>query len=95
MGPERGSLGGGVAGPADPGPQAACGARLWLGRQVRDMPVVAAAWEAGEIDAAHVRRLAGARNHRTAEAFARDEAFLVAKAQELTFESPRVCWRLD
>ena len=68
-------------------PKAACGARLWLGRQVRDMPLVAAAWEAGDIDAAHVRRLALARNPRTAELFARDEAFLVGKAQELTFSA--------
>ena len=61
------------------------GARAWLGRALEKMPAAAEAWAAGEIGACHVRRLAKARNHRTAALFDRDEAMLVAQARELTF----------
>jgi hypothetical protein len=47
--------------------------------------VLVGAVVAGDIDKAHVRRLAGARNPRTVEAFARDEAALVRLAQEERF----------
>src|SRR3954463_11685196 len=63
-----------------------CGRRLRWGRVAAEMPLVAAAWEAGQISAAHVGRLAAVRNDRTVEAFQRDEAMLVAHACELTFK---------
>ena len=49
------------------------------------MPQVAAAWEAGEISTAHVRRLTRCRNPRTAKLFGRDEAVLVDAARTLSF----------
>src|SRR5437763_8680796 len=66
-------------------PKAECGSRVWAGRKLADMPLVADAWAAGEISIAHVRRLAAVRNPRTEELFARDEAMLVSEARELTF----------
>ena len=54
--------------------------RVRLGRALRHMPVVAAAWLAGDIGAAHVAHLAEARTPATAECFARDEAMLVDHA---------------
>jgi hypothetical protein len=66
-------------------PKVACAARLGLGRAMRDLPVAAEAWLAGDLDAAHVRRLAGARNERTADAMARDEALLVHEACTLDY----------
>ena len=66
-------------------PKKECGQRLWLGRVCDDLPVAAQAWGAGEIGAAHVRRLARARNPRTAELMRRDEPMLVDHARTLTF----------
>src|SRR3954447_1754854 len=63
-----------------------CGRRLRWGRVAAEMPLVAAAWEAGQISAAHVGRLAAVRNDRTRAAFQRDEAMLVAHACDLTFK---------
>ncbi|HUP69359.1 MAG TPA: DUF222 domain-containing protein [Acidimicrobiales bacterium] len=62
-----------------------CGSRLWLGRVVEDMPLVKEAWLAGQISAAHVRRLAKARNRRTEEAFGESEAMLVNHAITMRF----------
>ena len=59
--------------------------RVLLGRAVRSMPGVEAAWLAGEISEAHVSLLAGARTPATAEAFARDEADLVGCACRLRY----------
>ena len=66
-------------------PQPECGGRVRVARKLAHMPLVADAWEAGEITVAHVRRLAGVRNPRTTELFARDESMLVNHARELTF----------
>ena len=66
-------------------PKQECGQRLRLGRACDDLPVAAQAWAAGEIGAAHVRRLAQARNPRTAALLGRDEAMLVDQARTLTF----------
>jgi hypothetical protein len=66
-------------------PKQACGSLLWLGRITSEMPVVAEAWAAGDIDAAHVRKLGSALNERTREVFARDEPQLVQFATTLTF----------
>lgn len=61
------------------------GKRLWLAKALLHMPVVAAAFAAGEIEDLHVRRIAGALNPRTREAFARDESLLVSWAQRKDF----------
>src|SRR5688500_11520509 len=66
-------------------PAQAGGARLWLGRHMIDLPVAAEAWLAGEITAAHLRVLADARNPRTADLLARDEAMLVHNARTMSF----------
>jgi hypothetical protein len=58
-----------------------------LGRALRSMPHVEAAWLAGEIGEAQVFLLAGARTPATAEAFARDEEWLVGRARGLRFLS--------
>jgi hypothetical protein len=57
------------------------------GRQLRNMPVVEAAWLAGEINSAHVDLLRHARTDRTAEAFARDEELLCDYARTLSYRS--------
>ena len=56
-----------------------------LGRQLRQMPLVEAAWLAGEITEAHVSQLVRVRTPATAELFARDEALLVGHARELRY----------
>ena len=61
------------------------GKRLWLAKALLHMPVTAAAFAAGDIEDIHVRRLAGALNPRTREAFARDESLLVSWAQSKDF----------
>jgi len=66
-------------------PKAVCTSRLRLGRVVRDMPLVDAAWSAGDITIDHVRRLAGVRNRRSRAAFTRDEAMLVDAARTLPY----------
>jgi hypothetical protein len=59
--------------------------RVRLGRALRHMGVVEAAWLAGEIGEAQVRLLAGARTPATAECFARDESMLVEQARTLGY----------
>ena len=66
-------------------PQHECGSRLALGRLMDTMAVAAEAMAAGEIGAAHMRRLATACNPRTADLFAEHEAMLVDDARRLTF----------
>ena len=62
-----------------------CGRAIWLGKVLRDMPLAAEAFAAGEITEAHIRKLKEVLNPRTAEAFARDEALLVHWAQSRNF----------
>jgi len=59
--------------------------RVALGRELRDMPTVRAAWLDGEISEAHVQRLCAARTTATARHFERDEAFLVEQAKTFRF----------
>lgn len=66
-------------------PKTDCGSRLRLAQMLLEMPLVAAAFAAGDIDKAHVRRLASALNERTRDAFVRDEALLLHWAQSRTF----------
>jgi len=61
--------------------------RVGLGRALRNLPVAEQAWLDGEITATHVGVLSRARNDRTAELMARDEAMLVDKARTLKFRS--------
>jgi hypothetical protein len=58
--------------------------RLRLGRALRHMAHVEAAWLAGEIDATHVAALAAARAPEATQCFARDEAMLVDQAARLS-----------
>ena len=74
-------------------PKEECASTIRLGRAVATMPQVAAAWEAGEISTAHVRRLARCHNRRTAELFGRDETVLVDSARTLSF--PKFTEALD
>jgi hypothetical protein len=55
-------------------------------RHLGHLPVVAGAFEEGEINAAHVDALAAVRRDDTAEALGRDEALLVKQAKRLRFE---------
>jgi hypothetical protein len=66
-------------------PQEAGRRRVRLGRSLRHMGVVEAAWLAGEIGEAQVRLLASARTPATAECFSRDEAMLVEQAKTLRY----------
>ncbi len=66
-------------------PKHDCGSLLWLARRLRSIPKVAAAFAAGEVSAAHVRKLAGVHNPRTAADFARDEAAFVSWATDMLF----------
>ena len=59
--------------------------RVRLGRALRSMPAVEAAWLAGDIGQAQVRLLAAARTAETTECFARDEALLVEQARTLGY----------
>ena len=59
--------------------------RVRLGRALRHMGLVEAAWLAGDLGEAHVRLLAGARTPATAEFFARDEEMLVEQAGVLRY----------
>jgi hypothetical protein len=56
------------------------------GRHLRHLPVVAQAFEEGEISSAHVDAVAVLRRSGTEEALARDEAMLVKQAKRLRFE---------
>ncbi len=61
--------------------------RVKLGRALREMPAVEAAWLAGDIGEAQVALLAAARTPETAECFERDEAMLVDQAGKLGYRS--------
>jgi hypothetical protein len=61
--------------------------RVRLGRDLRHMAVVEAAWLAGDVGQAQVALLASARSSQTAECFARDEAMLVEQAKTLGYRS--------
>ncbi|MDQ4069719.1 MAG: HNH endonuclease [Actinomycetota bacterium] len=56
-----------------------------LGRALRAMPEVEAAWLRGDIGEAQVALLAAARTPATEEAFSRDEAWLVDQARSLRY----------
>ena len=58
-----------------------------LGRALREMPSVEAAWLAGDIGEAQVALLASARTPETASCFERDEAMLVEHAAKLSYRS--------
>ena len=62
-----------------------CARSLRLGRICSALSKAAAAWEAGEITSDHLRRLAAARNQRTAGRLAIDEQLLVDKAKVLPY----------
>ena len=66
-------------------PSASAQRRVRLGRELRHLAVVEAAWLAGDITASHVDVLAAARTPATAECFARDEQTLVDAAAQLRF----------
>lgn len=66
-------------------PKPECGSQVSLARRLRHLPLVAAAWAAGEISEAHVRRILAARNHRTAVLLERDETVLVDHAKTMAF----------
>src|SRR5947208_11400556 len=66
-------------------PLATARRRVQLGRALRHMPAVEAAWLAGEVGEAHVGLLASARTPATAVSFERDEALLVDQACELRY----------
>lgn len=67
-------------------PRATAHRRVRLARELRHMPLTDGAWAAGDIDAAHASTLARARTDRTAEAFERDEEFLVDHARTMRFD---------
>lgn len=66
-------------------PLASARRRVQLGRALRHMPAVEAAWVAGDIGVAQVGLLAGARTPATADYFERDEAMLVGQAGNLRY----------
>lgn len=66
-------------------PLASARRRVQLGRALRHMPSVEAAWVAGDIGEAHVGLLADARTPATADYFERDEAMLVGQAGDLRY----------
>ena len=74
-------------------PRAEYASLLWLGSRMRSMTHIAAAWEAGEITTAHVRKLVRAWNPRVDAEFVRDEAILVHHARTLRFD--KFCQTLD
>jgi len=61
--------------------------RVTLGRALREMPAVEAAWLAGDIGEAQVALLASARTPETASCFERDEQMLVDQARKLSYRS--------
>ena len=61
--------------------------RVRLGRQLRHMAAVEAAWLEGEVGEAQVALLARARTPATADVFARDEELLLEEARRLGFHS--------
>lgn len=74
-------------------PKGECGSSLWIARALFDVDLVAAAFCAGEIGKAHVRRIASARNPTTQAAFDRDEALFVHWAMNRSFFD--FCTELD
>jgi hypothetical protein len=66
-------------------PVGECRRRVEVGRQLRHMPLVEAAWLAGQISRHHVDAYCRVRTTSTAECFARDEAMLVDQAGRLSF----------
>ena len=66
-------------------PLATARRRVRLGRDLRHMAKVEAAWLAGDIGEAQVAQLAEARTEATAESFARDEEMLVGQAKQLPY----------
>jgi len=59
--------------------------RVSVGRELRQMDVVAKAWLCGEVGEAQVNLLARARTPRRAETFTRDEELLVSQAATLRY----------
>ena len=59
--------------------------RVQLGRLLRHLPQVEAAWLSGELSEAHVGLFAAVRTPATAACLARDESMLVAQAKTLRF----------
>jgi hypothetical protein len=68
-------------------PVETCRRRVHLGRALRHMPAVEAAWVAGDLGAAHVGVLTAACAPATVEVFARDETVLVEQARSLRFRA--------
>jgi len=66
-------------------PKTAAQARIRLGRELRHLPQVEAAWLAGDIGTAHAERICRARTPVTADVMARDEHVLVDAAVDLPF----------
>ncbi|MBV9254503.1 MAG: DUF222 domain-containing protein [Actinobacteria bacterium] len=66
-------------------PQAAARREVQVGRQLRTAPIIERAWLAGELGEYQASLLLRSRTPGNAEAFARDEEFLVKKAQEFRF----------
>jgi len=60
--------------------------RVRLGRTLRHLPAVAAAWREGAIGEDQAQAIAWARRHRTEASMARDEEMLVSQASEMGFE---------
>jgi Domain of unknown function (DUF222) len=67
-------------------PRAAAKRRVRLGKTLRQLPAVAAAWREGEIGMEQAQAIAAARRHRTEASMVRDEDMLVSQAKELGFE---------
>jgi hypothetical protein len=61
--------------------------RVRHARALRDLPAVADAWAAGELDRTHVVTLLGTRNHRTAAAFDDQHKVLVDVARTESFRT--------
>jgi hypothetical protein len=61
--------------------------RIRLGRALRHLPVLEAAWLAGDVDSAAVNVMVAKRRDATAAAMARDEELLVGEAKRLTFRA--------
>ena len=66
-------------------PKKECGSKIWLAHALVKMPLLAEAFLAGDVTVAHLRRAAEAHNHRTVEAFTRDEHLFLTWAIELDF----------
>jgi Domain of unknown function (DUF222)/HNH endonuclease len=60
--------------------------RVKYARLLRDLPIVAEAFSAGELNTSHLDLLLSVRNPRTKDTMTRDEALLVEQAQKLDFK---------